>query len=443
MVYSLVNSLVYKMSKTNKAEGKYLEAYIRKLESRGCWQGILKYKVKNPEYVKPPEKGEPDNRKPNQRHAEIWKQKTKCFNAKTVRTKSQANQALQEWCEAMEIEAAAPEASSVTVPDYVDMFIKRHSAKVEPSTVKSYTTMAKHIRKGFDGVLMSELTSEQVESWLDRMRESGLDPKRNKPLSASTCRKAFNVLSKACEHARKHKLLSSNPCREVDRPPAQKPSPNSLTDDSLRTLQSVFADAEPTPLVVAASLGFYMGLRQGESCALRWKDVDFDENELDVSHSIGRGFGEYATYLKGTKTETSTRRLPMPPQVVSLLKRRYSAMRAELEAAGIRATRAAMAELFVIGYVDGRYVNPDLIVKQWRAFATTLNLMGTQGRLCTFHDTRHTYATKAVANRVDVKTVASYLGHKNVAVTLNIYADADMNAKREAAATVGDAFARL
>ena len=45
-----------------------------------------------------------------------------------------------------------------------------------------------------------------------------------------------------------------------------------------------------------------------------------------------------------------------------------------------------------------------------------------------------------IASGVDVRTVASYLGHSNVAVTLNTYAEVDPDAKRAAAQKIQEAF---
>lgn len=53
---------------------------------------------------------------------------------------------------------------------------------------------------------------------------------------------------------------------------------------------------------------------------------------------------------------------------------------------------------------------------------------------------RHTFATFMVGAGVDVRTVASLLGHANVAMTLNIYAEADSEAKRRAAGAIERAF---
>lgn len=68
--------------------------------------------------------------------------------------------------------------------------------------------------------------------------------------------------------------------------------------------------------------------------------------------------------------------------------------------------------------------------------------MGTQGKEPSFHDLRHTFATTAISEGVDVKSVASILGHTNAAMTLNIYASADPDAKRRAAKTVSEALER-
>lgn len=59
---------------------------------------------------------------------------------------------------------------------------------------------------------------------------------------------------------------------------------------------------------------------------------------------------------------------------------------------------------------------------------------------CTFHDLRHTFATMMIASGTDVRTVASYLGHANAAMTLNTYADVDPDAKRAAVSKVEGAF---
>ena len=45
-----------------------------------------------------------------------------------------------------------------------------------------------------------------------------------------------------------------------------------------------------------------------------------------------------------------------------------------------------------------------------------------------------------ISDGVDIRTVASYLGHSNVALTLNTYAEVDPEAKRAAVGKIQDAF---
>ena len=55
-----------------------------------------------------------------------------------------------------------------------------------------------------------------------------------------------------------------------------------------------------------------------------------------------------------------------------------------------------------------------------------------------FHDLRHTFATLALQNGVDVKTVSSMLGHYDAGFTLSTYAHATSKMQEEAAERMGN-----
>ena len=60
-----------------------------------------------------------------------------------------------------------------------------------------------------------------------------------------------------------------------------------------------------------------------------------------------------------------------------------------------------------------------------------------------FHDLRHTFATMALQNGVDVKTVSSMLGHYDAGFTLRTYTHATRQKQDEAAQTMGNFMAQV
>ena len=59
-----------------------------------------------------------------------------------------------------------------------------------------------------------------------------------------------------------------------------------------------------------------------------------------------------------------------------------------------------------------------------------------------FHDLRHTFATLALQNGVDIKTVSSMLGHYSAGFTLDTYAHVTTDAQLKAAQTMGSILSR-
>ena len=400
------------------------------------WQLILERDVPNSDFLSKDEavaeNGE-DTRTSRQKRRTRKEQLTKMYDGEPI-TKGKAEKLAIDFMNEENEKLVKANRPTISVPDYVDAFLKDWARNIEPSTLKSYRGQAKRIRAEFEGVALQELTGKQITEWINKMHRAGL--------SVSTQRKAYALLNLACNSAVKADDLEINPCTKADSPKTPKADPNALTDRSREKLFDLLEGMEPTPLCVAAYIGIYMGLREGEICGLQWKHIDYNAGMMNVCQAIGQAEGKKTTYLKATKNDSSTRLLPIPTPLLDVLKAREAKMRGELAQADISISDEDFNELFVIGYVDGRYKNGNLLGKEWHVLAETFDLVGTKGRLCTFHDIRHTFATVAVAEKLDVKTIASYLGHSDASMTLRIYADADENAKRAAADTMGKAYGR-
>lgn len=324
--------------------------------------------------------------------------------------------------ERAKLEALA--ASQPTVGEYMDEFITmlETSQNVERVTVHNYRRTSKRIKTSLGSVKLASLTPRMVQRWEASMLEEGLAP--------STVLKHHRLLSEVCKHAVDLDLIVKNPVNAVKPPKQVMASPNSLTVEQFARLAVTLEALEPSPVVTAAALALFTGMRQGEVCGLRWRAYDPAKRTIEVVESIGNAGGN--TYSKTPKTRASKRTIPVPNRLFAILERRRREMVAELQEAGLAYTNEEFGRLYITGTVGGKYQNPTVLGREWRALSKSFGLVGTQGHAITYHDLRHSFATVGIAAGADVKSVAANLGHSNAALTLNVYADADPESKRRA-----------
>ena len=379
----------------------YSSATLR--EYRGKWRAQLKYK----------EGGK-------------WKNVSKMMKAKGKR---EAQREMEAWKEELErqatIKAGAPNPEE-TVADYLARYIEGKSAAVEPSTLAGYRQLfKKQIAPYIGSVALDELSPDGVQEWVNTL---------NRDYSAYTVHKAFVLLKSAMTQAVERDRLLKNPTRTVHAPKQPRTKPNALDERGRgRVLAVLEAAGECSPAMLGVKIALFTGMREGEICGLRWKRVNLERNTLQVAEAIGHEDGRY--YIKDPKTNESRRIICYPEELAADLSARRAAMEKDSLAAGV----AFSEEMFALGEIDGSFMHPQFLWRKWKELAKALELVGTQGKRPTFHDLRHTFATAAIAEGIDVKTVSNSMGHANAAMTLNTYASVDPDAKRRAADTMGAA----
>lgn len=347
----------------------------------------------------------------------ITQQRKPIYRTVTANTQSAAEKARDELRFALESESDTL-PSKTSVASYTSDFIERKSKSgtVERSTIAGYKTESKIMTKYISDKPIEELRIADVDNLMAQMISDGYAP--------CTCGKIFRLLKMTLKDAMAHDLITKNPC-DYTRPPRRpKQEIRALSKSERTRMLSLVHNVDLNPLSLAIELALATGMRRGELCALRWSDLD-DSGVIHVRRAFGADSGAF--YEKETKTTSSNREIPLAKPTLDVLVN-YK------EELSIRANELQVP--FDDPYIlcktglGTKPYNPTLLTREFTTFAKM------NGFNCTFHDLRHTFATYMVASGVDISTVASYLGHSNVAVTLNTYATVDPDAKRAAVATI-------
>lgn len=366
-----------------------------------------------------------------------WTQKTHTLKATGKRA---AQKELDEWREAMEAEQLDQQRQGaalaalglepterLTVGAYVRRYINGKRHEIEPSTFNEYGRDLEKLIGPYLGDIelnATELNPDTVRAWVAQVSEI---------YAPVTVKKSLTLLRSAMNQAIDNDLMTKDPTRGVKPPKQGRPKPNVLTPDEVRILLDVLKVARMSPAMLGVKMALFTGMREGEICGLRWKNVNPAGGVLRVDEAIGRDGGRF--YLKEPKNAGSVREVYFGSELASDLAERREAVNAECRAAGVPFS----GDMFVLGDIRGGFLRPIYISNKWRGLADALEFKGSKGMRPQFRDMRHTFPTMAIAAGVDVKTVSSMMGHSNAAMTLNTYADALPESKQRAAGVVQDA----
>lgn len=345
------------------------------------------------------------------------------------RGKASAETALRQWRD--ELVAAERERSRLeeascdtTFVEYAELYVMRKelSQAVRPVTIRGYRSLISKIRGTEIGdSRLCDVTPKLIVAWEQDMATEGL--------SGTTLSHIHVFAKQVFTYARKMGDLDTNPFERIDAPRRRVKPINALSPQEVKKLNRALVGFGSSPLAVGVRIALSTGMRQGEICALRWSDIDLVGHSIRVTHALTRAAGRYV--LSSPKTESSLRSVPFGEGLYSVLAERKRAMIADRIEFGLEWDDS----LFVIGSpVKGTWCSPQVLGHEWHALARAAGLVGTQGVSPRFHDLRHTFATLAISSasgNLDVKTVSSILGHSNAAMTLNVYADALADSKRE------------
>lgn len=351
---------------------------------------------------------------------------------------------------------------NMSVADFFDYWIEKDCRLTcKQSTVEGYSKKIRlYIKPSIGEYYLKRITKDILQDFIKEMFDKGF--------SKNTISSVRGIISKAFRWAEDKHYIISSPAINLIIPRNQQPQKANITrqkphvyvpEDKIKQIFERFPERQPAhlPLMII----YHCGLRLGEAFGLVWEDVDFENKLLRVNRQVqwykGERTQEDKKIYNGTSKSNgywyfaepkykSYRQIDLDDELIDLLKReRERQLKAEeyydeyytryycdqkLYFSGKKPTYDIVPvnpvkemktnnEIhFVCRRENGTYTSPRILTYASSVIHKELNFPE--------YDTyslRHTHATMLLENEVNMVYVQKRLGHKDISVTMNIYAN--------------------
>jgi integrase len=306
---------------------------------------------------------------------QLVQQSTKCSNkrdALTVESAYRTQLALGKI--GIEPKQKAPTFSKA-VDDFLLWSKAEHSGNAK--TYKRYYFSCQTLKNYFGAVKVDRIQKKNIEDFIVwRSRQTSRKTKdfitrETVNLELTALKTIFNRLLDA-------KILRDNPARKVKQLKANERSFHVISPDE----EKIYLMACPQPLQDVATVMLETGMRCGEVYQLRRQDVSLEKGYLKVAKA---------------KTKSSVRRVHLSAEAQKVLRYRLNRFKGE--------------NLFPQNDIDGNKPTDSLDKKH----LATVRQLKMNFRL---YDARHTFASRAVENGIDLLVLASILGHSSLKMVM-------------------------
>ena len=263
---------------------------------------------------------------------------------------------------------------------------------------------------------LQKLTPQHLQAFYAKKLKEGLSP--------TTVTTIHNVLHKALDTAMRWGLVSRNVCKLVDPPRRVRYEVHPLTPNQI---DAFLGATHGHPMEALFKLAIATGMRRGELMALKWQDIDFAGEFLQVRRVLtriptklfGQGYKEAEP-----KTEKSRRSIVVADFALEALERHYE----QQQKAKMKAGRTWQDHDYVFCTSIGTHLNPTRdILDQFKLLLKKAGLPDIR-----FHDLRHTAATLLLSLGIHPKVVQEMLGHSQISITMDIYSHVLPTMQRDA-----------
>lgn len=303
---------------------------------------------------------------------------------------------------------------------WLNVYMQR---SIKQSTYLSYEGyLRNHFSPVLGDVLLQDLSPRLLQQFFNYKQE-------HENLSAKTIVNMNLCLHKCLDHACKEGYILSNPASSINLPRGERPQIEILSrDEQGRLVQASYQHRYG----IFIRLTLVTGLRIGELLGLRWEDVDYTAGLLYVRRTLNRlnkvnlpaGYTGPRTeiVIQEPKSKNSIRTIPLLPAVLQELSFWRNSQQSDKQLAGDQYSDSGM----LVTNPFGGYVEPRTFKDYYNQIITSAGL-----RHFTFHALRHTFASRAMEQGMDSKTLSVLLGHASVSFTLDTYTHVLTDYKRE------------
>jgi integrase len=290
------------------------------------------------------------------------------------------------------------ERNAPTFAVFSETWMVEGKGRWKPSTVTQYRDALKRLNAAFGEIQVSRITEAKVSPWIAGLQTEGLSPRRINLLLVT--------LKSILKLARRRRLVREDALAEVRLLKEPKTDVDPLDPQEV----AAFLETCPEWWTPYFTVAFFTGIRPNEVAALKWGDVDWPRGSFRVRAGVYR-------WVEGTpKTESSIRDVDMLLPVVEALK----AQRKQQATRRLKAGQGApeVGEDYVFTMPRGGRFNINAVRDAvWYPTLTTAKL-----RRRIMYQTRHSFASNALAAGENPAWVAAQLGHKGAEVLFDVYA---------------------
>jgi len=292
--------------------------------------------------------------------------------------------------------------ASMTYQEWGNYWFTEIKSEIKQSTYSNYEYKLKHY-------VFPEIGEYSLNELNEMVAQRLFQALKEKKLKTTTIRAIFRIINQTMNYAIRKKQIKENPFLLIRFPKVSRIKQQALTKKDQKCLEKQ-AMREKKGKGIPVLLALHAGLRIGEIAALKWQDIDFENNQISIHSTYQRVLSSdnisrrTSLIYTRSKTESSVRVIPLS----QILKKELLEQQKQLRGRYVCSNNDHPAE-------------PRLLTYHFHRIRRKVHLNDVH-----FHQLRHTFATRCVESNGDIVSISALMGHSSSKMTLDTYADAMM-----------------